>query len=72
MRRPLWAALGNYLTPIFALFYGVILLGEQLTIDEIVWLALIIVGAEITPRGQRQTRRKHSKAHEYRAHPPFH
>jgi drug/metabolite transporter (DMT)-like permease len=32
------AALGNYLTPIFALFYGVMLLGEQLTIDEIIGL----------------------------------
>jgi drug/metabolite transporter (DMT)-like permease len=35
------AALGNYLTPIFALFYGVILLGEPLTIAAVVGLALI-------------------------------
>ncbi len=42
------AALGNYLTPIFALFYGIVLLGEHLTIAAVVGLALIIVGAEIT------------------------
>jgi drug/metabolite transporter (DMT)-like permease len=67
------AALGNYLTPIFALFYGVILLGEQLTIDEIIGLALIIVGAEITLRGDSAKRAGGiAKAHEYRAHPPFH
>jgi drug/metabolite transporter (DMT)-like permease len=29
------AAIGSYLTPIFALFYGVILLGEQLTITAV-------------------------------------
>ena len=29
------AAIGSYLTPIFALFYGVILLGEQLTISAV-------------------------------------
>ena len=67
------AALGNYLTPIFALFYGVILLGEQLTIDEIIGLALIIVGAEITLRGDSAKRAGgKAKAHEYRPHPPFH
>ncbi|MFL6032662.1 MAG: DMT family transporter, partial [Rubrobacteraceae bacterium] len=67
------AALGNYLTPIFALFYGVILLGEQLTIDEIIGLALIIVGAEITLRGDSAKRAGgKAKAHEYRTHPPFH
>jgi drug/metabolite transporter (DMT)-like permease len=60
------AALGNYLTPIFALFYGVILLGEHLTIDEIVGLALIIVGAEITLRGDSAKRAGgKAKAHEY-------
>jgi drug/metabolite transporter (DMT)-like permease len=47
------AALGNYITPIFALFYGVILLGEHLTFAAILGLALIIVGAEITLRGDR-------------------
>jgi drug/metabolite transporter (DMT)-like permease len=55
------AALGNYLTPIFALFYGVIL------------LALIIVGAEITLRGDSAKRAGgKAKVHEYRPHPPFH
>ncbi len=67
------AALGNYLTPIFALFYGVFLLGESLTIAAIVGLALIIVGAEITLRGDRARRAGgKAKAHEYRARPPFH
>ena len=67
------AALGNYLTPIFALFYGVILLGEQLTIDEVIGLAMIIVGAEITLRGDSAKRAGgEAKAHEYRPHPPFH
>ena len=67
------AALGNYLTPIFALFYGVILLGEQLTIDEVIGLALIIVGAEITFRGDSaKCAGQKAKAHQYRPHPPFH
>ncbi len=67
------AALGNYLTPIFALFYGVILLGEPLTIAAVAGLALIIVGAEITLRGDSAKRAGGiAKAHEYRAHPPFH
>ena len=67
------AALGNYLTPIFALFYGVILLGEPLTIAAVAGLALIIVGAEITLRGDSAKRAGgEAKAHEYRAHPPFH
>jgi drug/metabolite transporter (DMT)-like permease len=67
------AALGNYLTPIFALFYGVILLGEPLTIAAVAGLALIIVGAEITLRGDSARRAGgKAKAHEYRTHPPFH
>ena len=36
------AALGNYLTPTFALLYGVVLLGERITIPAVVGLALII------------------------------
>jgi drug/metabolite transporter (DMT)-like permease len=67
------AALGNYLTPIFALFYGVILLGEPLTIAAVAGLALIIVGAEIMLRGDSAKRAGgKAKAHEYRPHPPFH
>jgi drug/metabolite transporter (DMT)-like permease len=67
------AALGNYLTPIFALFYGVVLLGETLTFVEILGLALIIVGAEITLRGDSARRAGGvAKAHDYRPHPPFH
>src|SRR5215217_2357380 len=66
--REVRAALGNYLTPIFALFYGVTLLGEQLTIDEIAGLALIIVGAEIILREDSAKRAESiAKAHEYRA-----
>ena len=67
------AALGNYVTPLFALFYGVILHGEPLTIAATVGLSLIIVGAEITLRGD-SARRTGGKAiaHRYRAHPPFH
>jgi drug/metabolite transporter (DMT)-like permease len=67
------AALGNYLTPIFALIYGVILLGEPLTLVEVLGLVLIIVGAEITLRGDSAKRAGgEAKAHEYRPHPPFH
>jgi drug/metabolite transporter (DMT)-like permease len=67
------AALGNYLTPIFALVYGVVLLGERITIPAIVGLALIIGGAEITLRGDSAKRAGgKAKAHEYRAHPPSH
>ena len=67
------AALGNYLTPIFALLYGVVLLGERITLPAIVGLALIIGGAEITLRGDSAKRAGgEAKAHEYRAHPPFH
>ncbi|MCA1717106.1 MAG: DMT family transporter [Actinobacteria bacterium] len=67
------AALGNYLTPIFALVYGVVLLGERITLPAIVGLALIIGGAEITLRGDRAKRAGgKAKAHEYRAHPPSH
>jgi drug/metabolite transporter (DMT)-like permease len=63
-------ALGNYITPIFAHFYGVILLGEQLTFAAVLGLALIIVGAEITLRAKRDGGK--ARAHEYRPHPPFH
>lgn len=67
------AAIGNYLTPIFALVYGVVLLGESLTIASVAGLALIIVGAEITLRGDSNKRAGgKAKAHEYRPHPPFH
>jgi drug/metabolite transporter (DMT)-like permease len=66
------AALGNYLTPIFALLYGVVLLGERITIPAVVGLALIIGGAEITLRGDRAKRTAgKAKAHEYRARPPL-
>ena len=66
------AALANYLTPAFALFYGVLLLGETLTVWVVIGLILIIAGAEITLRGAgRQGSGSDLRSH-YRIHPPFH
>jgi drug/metabolite transporter (DMT)-like permease len=66
------AALANYLTPAFALFYGVLLLGEALTVWAVIGLILIITGAEITLRGAgRQGSGSDLRSH-YRIHPPFH
>jgi drug/metabolite transporter (DMT)-like permease len=67
------ATLGNNLMPIFALIYGVILLGEQLTISEVAGLALIIVGAEIALRADSAKRAGgKARAHGLRVHLPFH
>ncbi|MDQ3912294.1 MAG: DMT family transporter [Actinomycetota bacterium] len=66
------AALANYLTPAFALFYGVLLLGEALTIWAIIGLVLIIAGAEITLRGASDRRSGEDLRTRYRVHPPFH
>ena len=66
------AALANYLTPAFALFYGVLLLGEHLTIWAIIGLALIILGAEITVREASDRSSRNALRNRYRAHPPFH
>jgi drug/metabolite transporter (DMT)-like permease len=50
----------------------VILLGERLTLAAVVGLALIIVEAEITLRGDSAKRTGgKAKAHQYGAHPPF-
>jgi drug/metabolite transporter (DMT)-like permease len=67
------AALSNYLTPAFALVYGVLLLGESLTVTMVIGLVLIILGAEITLRGggHRTSSRENIKT-KYRPHPPFH
>ena len=66
------AALANYLTPAFALFYGVLLLGEVLTVWAVIGLILIIAGAEVTLRGAgRQGSGSDLRSH-YRIHPPFH
>ena len=66
------ASLANYLTPAFALFYGVLLLGETLTVWAVIGLVLIIAGAEITLRGA-DTRRSGNEARaQSRAHLPFH
>jgi drug/metabolite transporter (DMT)-like permease len=66
------AALANYLMPAFALFYGVLLLGEHLTIAAIIGLALIILGAEITLRGASNRHSRDALRSRYQAHPPFH
>jgi drug/metabolite transporter (DMT)-like permease len=54
------------LTPIFALLYGVVLLGERIAIAAVVRLALIIGGAEIMLRGD-SARRVGGKANAHRA-----
>jgi drug/metabolite transporter (DMT)-like permease len=66
------AALANYLTPAFALFYGVLLLGESLTVWAVVGLVLIIAGAEITLRGANTRRSDNEARAQSRAHLPFH
>ena len=66
------ASLSNYLTPAFALLYGVILLSESLTIWAIIGLVLIISGAEITLRGAGDRSSRRELRTRYRAHPPFH
>jgi drug/metabolite transporter (DMT)-like permease len=66
------AALANYLTPAFALFYGVLLLGETLTVWAVVGLVLIIVGAEVTLRGGKGRHSGSDLRSRYQIHPPFH
>lgn len=66
------AALANYLTPAFALFYGVLLLGEPLTVWAILGLALIVAGAEITLRGAGNRRSRGDLKTRYEVHPPTH
>ncbi len=66
------ASLSNYLTPAFALLYGVLLLGESLTIWAIVGLVLIVSGAEITLRGAGDRSSRREVRTQYRTHPPFH
>lgn len=66
------ASLSNYLTPAFALLYGLLLLSESLTIWAIIGLVLIISGAEITLRGAGDRSSRREVRTRYRAHPPFH
>ena len=66
------ASLATYLTPVFALFYGVLLLGESLTVVAVTGLVLIIVGAEITLRGAGNRHSGGDLRTQYRIHPPFH
>jgi drug/metabolite transporter (DMT)-like permease len=68
------AALANYLLPAFALFYGVLLLGETLTVAGVVGLLLIIGGAAVAARGGGDGNRPTGGGlgTRYRFHPPFH
>ncbi len=66
------ASLATYLTPVFALFYGVLLLGESLTVAAVIGLVLIIVGAEITLRGAGNRHSEGDLRTQHRVHPPFH
>ncbi len=66
------AALSNYLTPAFALVYGVLLLRETLDITMVIGLVLIILGAEITLRGGGNRASRENLKTKYRPHPPFH
>jgi drug/metabolite transporter (DMT)-like permease len=66
------ASLSNYLTPAFALLYGVLLLGETLTVWAVIGLVLIISGAEITLRGAGDRSSRRDVRTQYRTHPPLH
>ncbi len=67
------ASLATYLTPAFALLYGVLLLGESLTVASVIGLVLIIAGAEITLRGAGARRPgREARARPRAHHPPFH
>jgi drug/metabolite transporter (DMT)-like permease len=66
------ASLSNYLTPAFALLYGVLLLSESLTIWAVIGLVLIISGAEITLQGAGDRSSRREVRTQYRTHPPFH
>jgi drug/metabolite transporter (DMT)-like permease len=66
------ASLSNYLTPAFALLYGVLLLSESLTIWAVIGLVLIVSGAEITLRGAGDRTTRKVVRTRYRMHPPFH
>jgi drug/metabolite transporter (DMT)-like permease len=68
------AALANYLLPAFALFYGVVLLGETLTLAGVVGLLLIIGGAALAARGGGDGKGATGGGpwELFRSHPPFH
>jgi len=67
------ATIATYLSPIFALGYGALLLGETITVAAIIGLALIIIGAKITLQGGAAERRSGDEGRaRLRVHPPFH
>lgn len=45
------ATIAQYFAPAFALFYGALLLGESITVEGVISLIMIVVGANITLRG---------------------
>lgn len=66
------ATLATYLTPMFAFFYGALLLSEAITIWDVIGVGLIIVGAEITLRKGSTKRVEDGVRTRPRIHPPFH
>jgi drug/metabolite transporter (DMT)-like permease len=56
------ASLVTYLLPVTALFYGVTLLGEPLTLEEIVGLVLILAGVALGSGAVRLPRRAPARA----------
>ncbi len=56
------ASLVTYLLPVTALFYGVTLLGEPLTLEEIVGLVLILAGVALGSGAVRLPRREPARA----------
>ena len=56
------ASLVTYLLPVTALFYGAGLLGEPITVEEIVGLVLILIGTTLGSGAVRLTRREPAPA----------
>ena len=52
----------TYLLPVTALFYGAGLLGEPITVEEIVGLVLILIGTTLGSGAVRLTRREPAPA----------
>lgn len=52
------ATIAQYFAPAFALFYGALLLGESITVEGVIGLMMIVVGANVTLRGGGNRRSK--------------
>jgi drug/metabolite transporter (DMT)-like permease len=61
------ATIAQYFAPAFALLYGALLLGESITVEGVIGLIMIIVGANVTLRGG-SNRRSRSKRRVYLTH----